>query len=376
MSTGRGRRNKRQVDSGRAVNSETEPNEQNEAVESTTLELILKKINEFDRKLQQLGSNPNSVQNESASVSSLETNGVVDNGVNSTINRQESISPASASSSLTPSETRNVYVVQPSVSKPTFDGKPFTNPIAFLKRLKKYIRAVNGSDREIDIALGCITGHARRVMELYSKGWTIFADFEADFRRIYWTEQIQESVRYRLTNAVYANDSGMTMSEHFAEHAESMQSLTIAFSERDIVNSIMRHYAIDIQRLWFTRTEEASIISGVDFLRSIEQNIVERPMGVTRGVVGRNPREGRYNRQPLSRPIVATISTNRWKNRENSTRGRGYRQGRLGYRTSFNRPTASGIEQERPNTRQAITFVKESESAIVSKHTGEGQSKN
>lgn len=94
------------------------------------------------------------------------------------------------------------------------------------------MKGINGAGREIDIALGCITGQARKVMDLYSKkSWITLGDFETDYKRIYWTEQIQESVRYKLIKSVYTGDSGMTTSEHFAENVESMQALTIAFSE-------------------------------------------------------------------------------------------------------------------------------------------------
>lgn len=180
------------------------------------------------------------------------------------------------------------------------------------------------------------------------------------------------AMRYRLINAVYTNNSGMTMSEHFAEQVESMQSLTIAFSERDLVNAIMRHYATDIQRLWLTRTEEVSIMSGAKFLRSIEQNIVENPKGFARDIVGSGYRGRRYNGSQSTRPVVATITSNRWDNRRGSNRGRGYRQSRSGYRASFNRPALSEVERARP----AIAFVKEGEGSTLSKNVGEGPSKN
>lgn len=372
MPPGRGKRVGRQAEAD-AV--EVGPLEQPGVIGNAALDLILKKISELEGKLAELRPSANNMQNKDASSSVHAASEVESNG-NDGIDRQEAASPASANSILAPSEARNLYVVQPSVSKPSFDGKPFANPIAFLKRLKKYIRAVNGIDREIDIALGCITGHARKVMDLYSKGWVSFADFETDFRRTYWTEQIQESVRYRLINSVYSSDSRMTMSEHFAEQVESMQSLTIAFSERDLVNSIMRHYSLDIQRLWFTRTEVVNIMSGANFLRSMEQNIVEKPRGVARGVVGGVTRGGRYNGSSSSRPITATISASTWRGRGGSARGRGYRRGRLGYGSDYNRTTPYRVERDRASTRPAINFVKEGEESTSSKHVGEGQSKN
>lgn len=375
MPLGRGKRRRvvaTEPEAGAGSSTAGERPLQTTTVGNETLELILKKINEFEGKLKELTSINKDTQTSSESDS---TRAIMEVDRDSSV-AQGPAGSASTTSILAPSETRNLYVVQPSVTKPSFDGKPFTNPITFLKRLKKYIRAVNGSDRELDIALSCITGHARKVMDLYSKGWITFADFEKDFRSTYWTEQIQESVRYKLIHSVYSKDSGMTMSEHFAEQAESMQSLTIAFSERDLVNSIMRHFAIDIQRLWFTRTDEVSIASGANFLRSLEQNIIEKPMGAPFGTDGRHNRGSRYNRSGSVRPIAATMSANTWQGRGGAIRGRGYRRGRLGYGTNFNRASTPRIEQTRASTRPAIAFVKEGEDSSISKPVGENQTKN
>lgn len=349
MAEGRGKRTTRSRGLGTG-RSESGPS----TIDNTTLGLLLQKMNEFQEKLELLS--PGNRDN-GASSSSRETVSVM--------------SEEGSGSSLT---TRNIFVVQPTVDKPNFNGRSQINPITFLKRVKKYIKSLNAHDRGLDIALECVTGHARQVMELYSKGWATFADFEADFRRNYWTEQIQESVRYKIIRGEYSTDSGVSMSEHFAEQTETMQSLTIAFSERDLVNSIMRHYSVDVQQLWFTRTEEPTIINGANFLRNLEQNIVVRQRVTSmRNNIFRNNRQDRR----VNQPIAATITTSSYRGVRRSFRGRGYLRGRTGYRTNYNRfathsPRRDGASMERP----AISFVKETEATNLPKSVGADKQKN
>lgn len=356
--TGRGKLHERHVTEGRSE-------EHADTGGNATLELLLQRMNEFHEKLEQLSSGQSKESTTSSREISGESIGTIVGGSTTSLVSEEN--------NAIPSTARNIYVVQPTVNKPIFDGKPMTNPIAFLKRLKKYIKSLNAHDREVDIALECVTGHARKVMELYSKGWATFADFETDFRRHYWTEQIQESVRYRLINAAYSGDSGVTLSEHFAEQAESMQSLTIAFSERDLVNSIMRHYSVDIQQLWFTRADEPTIMNGAEFLRSLEQNVVHKQRTNTIGDVQGNVRRERFVR----RPMAATMSAGIWQNRRGQSRGRGYRQGRAGYYSNYNRAAPHNVRESVPNVvRPAIAFVRESETPSTSKSGGEDRQKN
>lgn len=146
------------VGSNRASTNGTVTNERIESVENSTLELILKKISEFEEKLGQLGSNASLVRSESASGSSYETTEIPNSVNNEIVSGQGLSSLASTSNSVASSETRNIYVVQPSVNKPTFDGRPFNNPITFLKRLKRYLKEINGAGRETDIALIVLQG--------------------------------------------------------------------------------------------------------------------------------------------------------------------------------------------------------------------------
>lgn len=110
---------------------------------------------------------------------------------------------------------------------------------------------------------------------MYSSNWATLNDFESEFLRIYWSDQRQEAAKYKLINTKYDSCKNLSMSEHFAEQYASVNALTIPFSERDLVNSIIRHFPLDIQKIWFTRTRtgEVSIRAASDFLMNIEENI-------------------------------------------------------------------------------------------------------
>lgn len=351
MTENRGRR----VTRSRGLGSVSTENRQEvgaSTMDNVTIALLLQKMNEFQDKLEFIGRENRTSE---ASTSSRET-----------------VSMLSERGNEHSLVNRNIFVIQPTIDKPNFNGRSQINPITFLKKVKKYIKSLNAHDRGLDIALECVTGHARQVMELYSKGWATFADFEADFRRNYWTEQIQESVRYRIIKGEYPTNSSLSMSEHFAEQTETMQSLTIAFSERDLVNSIMRHYPVDVQQLWFTKTVEPTIINGANFLRNLEQNIVVRQRT--------NVRLDRQNRI-TGQPLVATITTNVPRNVRGAFRGRYYKGGRSGYRTNYNRVASYASQNRNFNNyrveRPAIAFVKETEATEPIKSvSANGQQKN
>lgn len=185
----------------------------------------------------------------------------------------------------------NVYVIQPTIEKPNFNGKGDHNPMRFLKRLKRYINSIGAQDRAIDIATDCLSGPALKILELNSKSWVTIEDFETDFRRSYWGDQHQEAARHRLMSTTFDASRKLTMCEHFADQVDTVSSLTIPWSERDIVNCVMRHYPTDVQQLWFTRVGEVTMLTASEFLRNLEQNVLHR---TPTGMIGHS-NSGGYN---------------------------------------------------------------------------------
>lgn len=217
------------------------------------------------------------------------------------------------------------YLVKPEVDKPTFSGKNDTNPMAFLKKLKRYINSIDGQDRAVDIALECLTGSALSMLELFSDKWQTLADFERDFQKTFWGNMHQEKAKYKLVNSSWDSRSQKTMSEHFAEQIGTVRYCTIPLTESEMVNSVMRHFPVNIQGLWFTRREAFTLVTAVEFLRNIEHNVISR--SDERVMNNSNQRDERVNKE-ISKH-VNTMSTSLTNYRgQNSYRGRGVRRGR------------------------------------------------
>lgn len=168
------------------------------------------------------------------------------------------------------------YIMRPAVDKPIFHGKNDSNPMKFIQKLKRYINSINGQNRAVDIATECLAGSALKLLEIFSDKWSSLADFERDFKIVFWSNSQQEKAKYRLINSSWNSKSQITMSEHFSEQIDMVRLLTIPLSESDMVNSIMRHFSVETQRLWFTRKGANSILIAAEFLRDVEQNIVVR----------------------------------------------------------------------------------------------------
>lgn len=250
----------------------------------------------------------------------------------------------------------NVYIMRPSVEKPMFNGRGDINPTRFLKKLRRYINSLNAQDRAIDIATECLSGPALKLLELNSKSWLTLEDFETDFRRNYWANQHQEAAKYRLMNATYDKHKNLSMSEHFADQIDSVNSLTIPLSESDLVNCVMRHFPTDVQQLWFTRAGDATILTASEFLRNLEHNVVLRKQNDAlrhshSGDASQNHR-GHFNNRRGSnytrgnaRPVTtASIEGRTSYSGHGSTRGRGQNRGRSMTRGSYRRNNFPAIQ--------------------------------
>lgn len=283
-------------------------------------------------KLEEIMVRLNALEKDRVSIPSVSSEGTV---MSDALSRNDNVIPQvnnpsdNASISSGP-RSEITYIMRPTVDKPSFSGRDDTNPIRFLKKLKRYINAVNGQNRALEIATECLTGPALTMLELYSEEWVTLMDFEKDFQKAFWGTRQQERAKYKLVNSSWSERSNSTMSEHFAEQIDTVRLLTIPLSETDMVNSVMRHFPVDIQRLWFTKNEAVTIPAAAEFIRDIEQNVVHRTNnermanGFNRGYDrgrGQFKRINSMNFAPVGRGHGAR-------------RGRGHRRGRFSHNYS------------------------------------------
>lgn len=283
------------------------------------IELFSQKFEEFTQRL-------NILEQNIVSTSSSDHN--LDQSSTLSVNSHEVTLPQVNSgfvetSSIGSNANANItYIMHPTVPKPMFNGRDIDiSPVKFLKKLQKYIKAVNGQNRAIEIAIECLSGTALKLLEIYSETWVKFEDFEKDFLKVFWGQKQQEIAKYNLVNSVHSPGSGLSMSEHFANQIDSVRSLTIPMSESDMVNCVMRHFTIDIQRLWFTKGGIVNIFSAAEFLRDIEQNVKVRT-GTQQSLNHMHNRDSLRGRAQIRQVnSMSTFST--FNNNGNFYRGRG-----------------------------------------------------
>lgn len=235
---------------------------------------------------------------------------------------------------------QTVYLLGNTQEKPTYNGS-FANPVSFLKQLKRYLKCINAGDNAIDIALGCIRGPAKRVLELDSNNWKTFNDFEKDFLDTFWGVREQESVRRRLYDSTWDPNGGATMEEYYAEMVELVRDLS-QIDEEAAVNQIMRHYPEHVQMTWFASTGADNFKGGLQFIRKIERNVRRQPHGMNL----RTERNFNGDKQYHGRPNI--VDRNRGSGLEKN-RGVTHRHG--------------SYRQQKTDQINTISFVRESEVA-------------
>lgn len=213
-------------------------------------------------------------------------------------------------------KTNSVYIMQPTITRPVFNGKSNVNPIRFLKKLKNYIRSINAEDRAIDVAISCLDGPALQLMELNSGNWTTYNEFEDSFLGFYWTRRHQEVAKNNLINARFDASRNLTMLEHFAEQMAIKNSLTsLDMDDRELLNCIMRQYPNNIQDLWFSNAGNVTTTDAIDLLKRLEQkrdnqnNTLNTFQNNRQNTVNRHSNNASFNRRGVSYPRRGTPIT-------------------------------------------------------------------
>lgn len=220
-----------------------------------------------------------------------------------------------------------VYVGKPFMEKPRFSGREndLSAPVKFLENLRRYIIAINGTDRALQVAVSCLQEPALSVLDIYRCRWVSLEQFELDFLAVYWNERVQRKLKDKLIQDTWSTSLNLSYEEYFASQVNCAKRLTIPFSERELIDVVLRGLPINIQQLWFSSNRnDISIFSAVEFLRNIEQNVKERgPSKITNGPHVGNVIE---NSPVIARNVASSSGNNTQNSRfSNVSRGRANR---------------------------------------------------
>lgn len=323
------------VDASRTKKNRTVETRQTDQQNDLGFQMIGNKLDVIFKRLATLEQER---ENASLTASSVTSTGSIPSGIQTDqILMPQTIEIIQGSASVTQpinsgSNPGNTYIMRPAVDKPIFSGKNDSNPMKFLKKLKRYINSCNGQHRAVDIATECLTGSALKLLEIYCDGWTSLADFESDFQRVFWGETQQERAKYRLVNSTWDPKAQTSMSEHFAGQIDTVRFLTIPLTESYMVNSVIRHFPVEIQRLWSILKENKTILSAAEFLRDMEQDVTVQTSEPIKYSNQGNERGGRGHYRRMN-----AINMTSAQRGQGSYRGRGQRRGRNYYANNQNR---------------------------------------
>ena len=293
--------------------SEMSSNQINEYPDA--LRLILDGFEQLKERIGNLENTRNTTPSvEEASTSSLPTSDI-----------------ATVSSVVSPTISEQpTYVLLNSCDRPKFTGELGKNPIRFLNSLRSYIKTTNSQNRALEIAKQCLSGGALSILSIYKDKWKTLDDFENSVKEIYWDLTAQERAKSELGRSVYDYRAKISMVQHFCDQFATVEATTIAFSDSEKVNIIMKQFPLWVQRLWFSRQIEVTTISAVNFLRGLENNLTDRGevgprrdnrfvarrqvntiVRSQRGGNTRRGRGGRFNRNYISREKLLVTNTTR-----------------------------------------------------------------
>lgn len=168
-----------------------------------------------------------------------------------------------------------IYLIDTAVEKPTFTTET-GNPVRFLRRLERYIKGVSGEDRALEIAVSCVRGQARRIVEFASEQWVTYDDFATGLLKLFWGAKEQEIAKKRLFDSSWDPNGNLSMEGYFVDIVDLVRDLKSPFDEEEIINQIMRHYPQSVQTVWFARAEPADFEIAFEFIRRLEKNVIGR----------------------------------------------------------------------------------------------------
>lgn len=197
------------------------------------------------------------------------------------------------------------------MEKPSFRSPESQNPVLFLQRLDRFIRAVGASPTQaLDIVKDCLTGPASEWMDMTEGLWTTIEHFKRDFLAFFWSEERQYSERVRLGNLRYSPDRSLTMTEFFLRQVSAYRLFSPPIPEALIISEVMRQLPVSTQSLWAT-VSNRTLTTALEFL--------ERQVSIT----GKRLRNT-YNYASEPKPVTATAAV-----RYSPTRPNGFYEPRV-----------------------------------------------
>ena len=133
------------------------------------------------------------------------------------------------------------------IAEPTFTGKTAELPMQFLVNLKQF-RDVYGQGYHFKVIINqCMERLARKWWNITRDRITTWEDFERQFCRRFWSEEIEDNVKLRLDYEWYDEKKKMSRMGYAMNAIGLARDLRPAISETEIVNTVRRHFPEDIR---------------------------------------------------------------------------------------------------------------------------------
>ena len=130
---------------------------------------------------------------------------------------------------------------------PIFSDNETDQPLRFLKDFKIYVEMFNISNTTdlIFTLKKCLLGKAKTWLHVVQDDITTLETFENQFKQSYWNKNVQNNVKWRITNGKYSKDGKMTRVQYATNIFAIAQDLGLA--EDQIIPELKNHFEREIK---------------------------------------------------------------------------------------------------------------------------------
>jgi hypothetical protein len=153
---------------------------------------------------------------------------------------------------------------------PTLDECKETNPVYHLPQLDEFmkLKGIPG-DLQLPVAYRSTVGSmSKQWVETVSTDIKNYQEFRQAFLSTFWLSNRQSLVRCNLYQGKYNRNAGLSLSGHFLKYATMASYLDPKPTDGEIVQAIISHYSITIQRVMLS-SQIKTIGKTLDLLKRI-----------------------------------------------------------------------------------------------------------
>lgn len=148
---------------------------------------------------------------------------------------------------------QTAYTSSQKITQIYFYGDLRTHPKVFLNRLRQYLQTIHSNFILKQEIQNVLKAEAEVWYEIIENKFETLEEFENLLLKKYWSEHIQEKVRFDLFNGKYVDDSGISRENYIMRKLYNIKYLEPKLTENEMVKYLSRHFSDDIYNVIITQ---------------------------------------------------------------------------------------------------------------------------